>query len=115
MHAGLGAAWMWRGEADEGLGADVLDAVQRFVRPFGRSMRALGGARFDSSSTTAPEWRDFGSYCMLIPAIDLVRPLPPCIHMYMYCGTCCSVLCRLQDRPLLRGWEVAMQICDTAS
>eukprot|EP00892_Ulva_mutabilis_P000338 jgi/Ulvmu1/10304/UM060_0106.1 len=71
--AGLGAAWLWRGEGDEELGEEVLAAVHRFVQPFGRSMRAMGGARFDSAMAAAPEWQEFGRYCLLIPAIELVE------------------------------------------
>lgn len=81
---GYGAAWLWQGQPQEELGADVLAAVRRFVRPFGRSMRALGGARFDATASAAAEWADFGGYCMLIPAVELVR-LPRRLHA---CGPC---------------------------
>lgn len=74
VHAGFGAAWLWQGGPEEDLSADVLAAVRRFVRPFGRSMRAVGGARFDSTAAPAAEWAAFGGYCMLLPGVELVGP-----------------------------------------
>lgn len=71
--AGAGAAWLWRGAPGEPLSAGVTADVQRFLSPASPRLRAFGGARFDPGAAPAPEWAEFGSYCFLIPRLELLE------------------------------------------
>lgn len=73
MHAGMGVTWLWKGEPGATLSAATIGAMYRFLRASGSSMKVLGGARFDSDSAVAPEWEPYGSFCMILPALELVR------------------------------------------
>ena len=58
-------------------------------------MRALGGARFDGArSAVAPEWSAFGSYCFLLPRLELLEA-----------AGCCLLSCTLAWRPQLSPAE----------
>jgi hypothetical protein len=71
--AGVGAAWTWRGAPGEQLSAAPLASMQRFLVDRESAVKVLGGARFDPQTGVASEWEPFGSYYMLIPALELVR------------------------------------------
>jgi hypothetical protein len=64
---------VWRGAPGERLGHAAIASMQRFVQNTEDRVRVIGGARFNAKSATAPEWEAFGSYLMLLPAIELVR------------------------------------------
>ena len=71
--AGVGAAWTWKGAPGERLGKVAIAQMQRFLVDRAAAGKVLGGARFDASRTAAKEWEPFGSYYMLLPAVELVR------------------------------------------
>ena len=81
MHAGMGATWLWEGQPGETLSTNTIGAMHRFLRASGSSMKVLGGARFDADSAMAPEWEPFGSFCMVLPALELVRPCTVLVHV----------------------------------
>ena len=49
-----------------------MASMQRFLIDSAGAVKVLGGARFDPTAAIASEWEPFGSYYMLIPAIELV-------------------------------------------
>ena len=71
--AGAGAAWLWKGAPGEPLTAEVTAEMQRFLPPASPRLRAFGGSRFNPGQQPAPEWREFGSYCFLIPRLELTE------------------------------------------
>jgi hypothetical protein len=96
----VGAAWLWKGGDGETLTTDTINAMQRFMRASGGDMRVLGGARFDSNAAVSHEWAPFGSFYMVLPALELVRAPrarcrakagPVCIRLLLSSVQCTSV------------------------
>lgn len=79
----MGATWLWKGEEAEDLSTPTINAMQRFMHASGSDMKVLGGARFDSKSGVSSEWEAFGSFCMVLPALELVR-----VHPRLCCSFC---------------------------
>jgi hypothetical protein len=48
--------------------------MQKFLVDSDSGVKVLGGARFDSSRSAAPEWEAFGGYYMVLPAVEIVCP-----------------------------------------
>ncbi|KIY97080.1 Isochorismate synthase 2, partial [Monoraphidium neglectum] len=71
--AGLGAAWLWRGDGGVPFGEEQLTGVQRMLSEAQPRIRVLGGTRFDSQQAPAPEWEPFGSFCFLLPQIEYLE------------------------------------------
>lgn len=69
--AGLGAAWLWQGRAGQPLSPETVLEMSNFLSPAQPRLRALGGSRFNTSQTPAPEWAEFGSYCFMLPRCSL--------------------------------------------
>jgi hypothetical protein len=94
--AGVGAAWLWKGGDGETLTTDTINAMQRFMRASGGDMRVLGGARFDSNAAVSHEWAPFGSFYMVLPALELVRAARAscraflALHESVYCSVQCT-------------------------
>jgi hypothetical protein len=51
-----------------------MEAMHRIIDHSEGSMKILGGSRFDSDGQVSKEWKDFGSYYMVLPGLELVRP-----------------------------------------
>ncbi|KAK9806829.1 hypothetical protein WJX72_004058 [[Myrmecia] bisecta] len=71
--AGAGAAWRWQGAAGQAISEGVVQDVQRFLSPSAPRVRALGGMRFNAEQSPSPEWREFGSYCLMIPRLEFLE------------------------------------------
>lgn len=79
--AGAGAAWLWRGAPGQALGEGVVLDMQRFLVGAAAwpRIRAFGGSRFHAEQAPSPEWREFGSYCFLIPRLEFLEASGCCI------------------------------------
>ena len=53
-------------------------------------VRALGGTRFNEASQPSPEWSSFGSFCFMIPRLELLEA-----------AGCCLLSCTLAWKPQL--------------
>jgi len=74
----LGAAWTQA----------VVRSIQAFLSAGAPRVRALGGARFDPAAAPAAEWAPFGSFCLLLPRLELLEA-----------ATCSLLACTLAWRP----------------
>lgn len=77
--AGLGSAWTWHGVPGQHLGRTAVASMQRFLIDSNSAVKVLGGARFDPGGAIADEWRAFGSYYMVLPALEMVRARSLCV------------------------------------
>lgn len=50
-----------------------MAVMQRFLIGNDSRLKIMGGARFDPHGAVSPEWAPFGSYYMMMPAVELVR------------------------------------------
>ena len=64
---GVGSAWTWQGQAGEPLDESAVASIQAFLSADEPRIRALGGARFDSSRDPSQEWQEFGSFLFMLP------------------------------------------------
>jgi isochorismate synthase/2-succinyl-5-enolpyruvyl-6-hydroxy-3-cyclohexene-1-carboxylate synthase/2-succinyl-6-hydroxy-2,4-cyclohexadiene-1-carboxylate synthase/O-succinylbenzoate synthase len=71
--AGHGAAWEWRGVAGAELGGAAVSSCRRFLSESSPAVRVLGGGRFDPQQAPAPEWASFGSYCFVLPQLEVTE------------------------------------------
>lgn len=65
--AGVGTAWLWKGERGSRLDSALMNEIRRMTADDSNKVRAFGGARFDPGSKSDPEWEPFGSFCFFIP------------------------------------------------
>jgi hypothetical protein len=66
----------------------VVRSIQAFLSAGAPRVRALGGARFDPAAAPAAEWAPFGSFCLLLPRLELLEA-----------ATCSLLACTLAWRP----------------
>ncbi len=71
--AGAGAAWLWKGHSGQPLNEKAMASMQRFLKTDHPRVRVFGGSRFDPKSHPAPEWEEFGSYCFVLPRIEVLE------------------------------------------
>lgn len=64
--------------------------METFLSAANPRVRALGGTRFDGASQPAPEWQAFGSFCFMIPRLELLEA-----------AGCCLLSCTLAWKPQL--------------
>ena len=50
-----------------------MASCARFLCPSQPRVRVLGGTRFDPLQTPAAEWEQFGSFCFLLPQVELTE------------------------------------------
>ena len=67
LWTGVGAAWTWQGQAGQPLDESAVASIQAFLSADKPRIRAVGGARFDSSREPSQEWQEFGSYLFMLP------------------------------------------------
>ncbi|KAG7671813.1 putative Protein PHYLLO, chloroplastic [Nannochloris sp. 'desiccata'] len=71
--AGAGSAWLWKGQSGQPLDKKAMASMQRFLKTDHPRVRVFGGSRFDPKSHPAPEWEEFGSYCFVLPRIEVLE------------------------------------------
>ncbi|DBA90082.1 TPA: hypothetical protein ACH3X1_003401 [Trebouxia sp. C0004] len=71
--AGAGAAWLWHGRSGQPLSSETVQEMSSFLSPDHPRLRVLGGTRFNTSQPPHPEWADFGSYCFMLPRLEMLE------------------------------------------
>ncbi len=56
-----------------------LRRMEAFLSSAAPRVRVLGGTRFDGAGAHAPEWAAFGSYCFLLPRLELLEAAGCCL------------------------------------
>ncbi len=77
-----------QGAPGEPLSAEGLAAMEAFLSAASPRVRLLGGTRFDGCTAPSPEWAAFGSYCFLLPRLELLEA-----------AGCCLLSCTVAWRP----------------
>ena len=57
----------------------ALWRMEAFLSSAAPRVRVLGGTRFDGAGAHAPEWAAFGSYCFLLPRLELLEAAGCCL------------------------------------
>ena len=57
----------------------ALRRMEAFLSAAAPRVRVLGGTRFDGAGAPAPEWAAFGSYCFLLPRLELLEASGCCL------------------------------------
>lgn len=68
-----------QGAPGESLDADKLRGMEAFLSADSPRVRLLGGTRFDGSVPPSPEWASFGTYCFLLPRLELLEAAGCCL------------------------------------
>lgn len=72
----------------------ALRGMEAFLSAAAPRVRVLGGTRFDAAAAAAPEWAAFGSYCFLLPRLELLEA-----------SGCCLLCCTLAWRESVNASE----------
>lgn len=93
--------------------------MHRFLADEAGAIKVLGGGRFDPHGSVSAEWDAFGSYYMILPAVEMVRSLHGTqtlqsvlsllsLYRSVRFGTVCCTPCLLESaRVVLRSRETA--------
>ena len=57
----------------------ALRRMEAFLSAAAPRVRVLGGTRFDGAGAPASEWAAFGSYCFLLPRLELLEASGCCL------------------------------------
>lgn len=71
--AGVGAACLWQGAAGSGFDKSVVSDMQRWTSAEQPRVKVLGGTRFNPQQQPDAEWRQFGSFCFVLPLVELME------------------------------------------
>ena len=93
-------------QGPEGVPLDglALRRMEAFLSAAAPRVRVLGGTRFDGTGAAAPEWAAFGSYCFLLPRLELLEA-----------SGCCLLSCTLAWRESVGPSERCASACLLAS
>ncbi len=79
-----------QGAPGQALTAADMQGMEVFLSAANPRVRALGGTRFNGASQPSPEWQAFGSFCFMIPRLELLEA-----------AGCCLLSCTLAWKPQL--------------
>lgn len=65
--AGIGTAWLWKGQEGCALQDETVEDIKEFVAEKTNQIRVYGGGRFDAERECGEEWKPFGSFCFMLP------------------------------------------------
>ena len=68
-----------QGAPGQALSGRDMQSMEAFLSSANPRVRAMGGTRFDGASEPSPEWRPFGSFCFMIPRLELLEAAGCCL------------------------------------
>lgn len=86
----LNSTLVLQGAPGQALTAADMQGMEAFLSAANPRVRALGGTRFNGASQPSPEWQAFGSFCFMIPRLELLEA-----------AGCCLLSCTLAWKPQL--------------